>query len=211
MLATGGEGLWAERAPALPELLDATAVPPPNRSGDREAVYVPGLPASAPIINLPLERVYHTTDGEARAEATASPPDDGGSSPDACGGLLLSGPWLSIARDSPRPCRSRNIAIRALGPVVPQLCRCSVLCRLFPLCPSMCSVVDARSPAITANADSGGHQSGHRGQSTRIPLNSRFALCPACPLVSKNVRRMSARGAASDRKGAEGGGSLPDM
>jgi hypothetical protein len=37
-----------ERTPAIPDLLYATAVSPPNRSGDRGTNYEPGLPESAP-------------------------------------------------------------------------------------------------------------------------------------------------------------------
>src|SRR5215469_17167106 len=79
-----------ERTPALPDLLDAIGLPGPNRSGGSAAVYGPGLPESAPPTTLPVERVYHTRSGEARADAAASPPHDGGSRPDACGGLVLS-------------------------------------------------------------------------------------------------------------------------
>ena len=48
------------RAPRLPELLDATAVSPPNRAGDSETIYAPSLLENVPKTNLPLEQVYHT-------------------------------------------------------------------------------------------------------------------------------------------------------
>jgi hypothetical protein len=43
-----------------------------------------------PKTTLPFERVDHKRSGAARAKATASPPHDWDSSPDACGGLCLS-------------------------------------------------------------------------------------------------------------------------
>ena len=58
-----------ERTPAIPDLLYAIGLPGPNRSGGSGAVYVPGLPESAPNTNLPLEHVYHIADREARAKA----------------------------------------------------------------------------------------------------------------------------------------------
>jgi hypothetical protein len=64
-----GMALEGERTPARADRLDATAVSPPNRSGDRGIVYEPGLPESAPTTNLPLERVDHIRSGKARAEA----------------------------------------------------------------------------------------------------------------------------------------------
>jgi hypothetical protein len=90
-----------ERTPAIPDLLYATAVSPPNRSGGRGTVCVSGLPESAPKTNLQLEQVYHIGSGEARVDATARPPDDWGSSPDACGGLFLSGTELETRMTAP--------------------------------------------------------------------------------------------------------------
>ena len=61
--------LEVERTPAIPDLLYTRGLPGPNRSGGRGTVYASGLPESAPKTNLPLEQVYHTSSGEARAEA----------------------------------------------------------------------------------------------------------------------------------------------
>jgi hypothetical protein len=90
VLATGGEVVLVVRAPRLPELLDATGVPLPNRTGGSETIGEPGLPENVSKTNLPFKQVYHTRGEGARAQATARPPHARGSNPDACGGLFLS-------------------------------------------------------------------------------------------------------------------------
>jgi hypothetical protein len=72
-----------ERTPAIPDLLYAIGLPSPNRSGGRGAVYVPGLPESAPKTNLPLERAYHTSGEAARGESQRKPASQLGLKP--CG------------------------------------------------------------------------------------------------------------------------------
>lgn len=76
----------------------------------------------APHKNLPLEQVYHTADLEARAKATASPPHNWGSSPDACGGLFsVSATAICVDACSPRDLYFSDlepIAVRIMTPCV---------------------------------------------------------------------------------------------
>src|SRR5215469_15223026 len=104
--------LEVERTPARADLLYARGLPGPNRSGGRGTVYESGLPESAPKTNLPLEHVYHTSSGEARAEARQARLTTGAEATTLAAGSFCQGnasrsplpsPWYPIEDEGPMP------------------------------------------------------------------------------------------------------------
>ena len=90
MLATGGRWLWrwsGHQPYRICCTREACPAPTVLAAGERSMCPVY---RRAPQHELLLEQLYYTSDRNARAHATARPPDHWGSSPEACGGLLRS-------------------------------------------------------------------------------------------------------------------------